>query len=300
MESKKIFITGGTGFVGEYLREELLKEGHYLTIVTRYPEKYKSEEAKNQKFIAWNEVSSVLENTDVVINLVGENLFGQRWTEKVKKKIYSSRIESTRKLVDAMRASANKPELFISTSGSDYYKDQGAEVVDESGEPGDNFLASVCVDWEKEAQLASELGVRVAIARLGIVLEKNGGVIEKMKLPFSLFAGGPIGSGEQYLSWIHMHDLCRIILFTIKNKSIKGPFNVCSPEPVTMNQFAKSMGNVMHRPSFLKVPEFALKTILGEAAQPVIASHRLQPKVLQVNGFEFEFEDIEIALADIL
>lgn len=300
MESKKIFITGGTGFVGEYLREELLKEGHYLTIVTRSPEKYKSEEAKNQKFVAWEEVSSVMENTDVVINLVGENLFGQRWSEKVKNKIYKSRIESTRKLVDAMRASANKPELFISTSGSDYYKDQGSKVVDESGEPGDNFLASVCVDWEKEAELATELGIRVAIARLGIVLEKNGGVIEKMKLPFSMFVGGPIGSGEQFLSWIHMHDLCRIFLFTIKNKSIKGPFNVCSPEPVTMNQFTKSMGNVMRRPSLMKVPEFALNVILGEAALPVLASHRLQPKVLQMNGFEFEYEDINLALADIL
>ena len=300
METKQILITGGTGFIGQYLSEELMKDGHFVTIVTRSPEKYRNQSAKNQKFITWDDLSSQMEKMDIVINLVGENLFGQRWTDQVKKKIYDSRIFTTRKLVDAMRASVSKPEVLISTSGVNYYKEAGDSVITESSKPGDDFLARVCIDWENEAEQAAELGVRVVIARFGIVLEKDGGVIEKMKLPFSLFAGGPIGSGDQYMPWIHMNDLCRSIIFVAKSRNIEGAYNACAPEPVTMNEFADSMGRVMRRPSFFRVPEFALNLILGEASKPVTSSLRVQPKILQLSDFEFEFEDIELALADIL
>ncbi len=300
METKQVLITGGTGFIGQYLAEELMKQGHYITIITRSPDRYKAQSAKNQRFISWDDLSDHMGKMDVVINLVGENLFGQRWTDSVKKKIYDSRILSTRKLVDAMRASVNKPEVLISASGVNYYKEKGDQVITESSEPGDDFLAKVCIDWEKEAELAAELGVRVVISRFGVVLEKDGGVIEKMKLPFSLFAGGPVGSGEQYMAWIHMKDLCRSILFAIETKDLDGVYNAAAPEPVTMNEFAKALGRVMSRPSFFRVPEFALNLILGEAAAPVISSLRVQPKVLQLTGFEFEFEDIEMAIADII
>jgi uncharacterized protein (TIGR01777 family) len=300
METKQVLITGGTGFIGQYLAEELMKQGHYITIITRSPDRYKGESAKNQRFISWDDLSDHMGKMDIVINLVGENLFGQRWTDSVKKKIYDSRILSTRKLVDAIRASINKPEVLISASGVNYYKEKGDQVLIESSEPGDDFLAKVCIAWEKEAELAAELGVRVVISRFGVVLEKDGGVIEKMKLPFSLFAGGPVGSGEQYMAWIHMKDLCRSILFAIENKNLDGVYNATAPEPVTMNEFAKALGRVMRRPSFFRVPEFALNLILGEAAAPVISSLRVQPKVLQLTGFEFEFEDIEMAIADII
>jgi len=300
METKQVLITGGTGFIGQYLAEELMKQGHYITIITRSPDRYKAQSAKNQRFISWDDLSDHMGKMDVVINLVGENLFGQRWTDSVKKKIYDSRILSTRKLVDAMRASVNKPEVLISASGVNYYKEKGDQVITESSEPGDDFLAKVCIDWEKEAELAAELGVRVVISRFGVVLEKDGGVIEKMKLPFSLFAGGPVGSGEQYMAWIHMKDLCRSILFAIETKDLDGVYNAAAPEPVTMNEFAKALGRVMSRPSFFRVPEFALNLILGEAAAPVISSLRVQPKVLQLTGFEFEFEDVEMAIADII
>ena len=300
METKQVLITGGTGFIGQYLAEELMKQGHYITIITRSPDRYKAQSAKNQRFISWDDLSDHMGKMDVVINLVGENLFGQRWTDSVKKKIYDSRILSTRKLVDAMRASVNKPEVLISASGVNYYKEKGDQVITESSEPGDDFLAKVCIDWEKEAELAAELGVRVVISRFGVVLEKDGGVIEKMKLPFSLFAGGPVGSGEQYMAWIHMKDLCRSILFAIETKDLDGVYNAAAPEPVTMNEFAKALGRVMSRPSFFRVPEFALNLILGEAAAPVISSLRVQPKVLQLTDFEFEFEDIELAMADII
>jgi uncharacterized protein (TIGR01777 family) len=300
MESKQVLITGGTGFIGRYLSEDLIREGHYITIVSRSPARYKDEDAKNQKFISWADVPAVMENMDVVINLAGEYLFGKRWTASVKKKICDSRIESTRKLVDAMRASAHKPELFISVSGADYYKDAGSDVITESAEAGSSFLSKVCIDWEAEADLAASLGIRVVIPRLGIVLEKNGGVVEKMRLPFALFAGGPIGSGSQYLPWIHMDDLCRALIFPMENKSLQGAYNACSPGPVTMDEFSKAMGRVMNRPSFFRVPGFVLKTVLGEAADPVLGSHRMQPMVLLESGFEFEYDDVEIALADIL
>ena len=300
MDSKQILITGGTGFIGTHLSEILMRKGHYLTIVTRSPEAHKSEEAKNQKFISWDELSSVIDSIDVVINMAGENLFGQRWTPEVKEKLYNSRILTTRKLVDAIRASVSRPEVFISTSGVNYYEDSGDQVITEESEPGDDFLANLCIDWEKEAELASDLGVRVVIARFGIVLEKNGGVIEKMRLPFKLFIGGPVGSGNQYMPWIHMEDLCRVLVYAMENENMEGAFNACSPEPVTMSEFADALGEVMNRPSFFRVPEFVLDIVLGEAAVPVIGSLRVQPKVLQKSGFEFEYEDIGTALADII
>lgn len=300
MKEKNILITGGTGFVGSYLRDVLLKQGHYLTIITRSPDSYKSEESKNQKFITIEEVSGVMDSTDIVINLAGENLFGQRWTDSVKKRIYDSRISITRSLVDAIRASEKKPDVFISASGINYYEPAGDDVITEESKAANDFLAKVCKDWESEAIKARDLGVRVVISRFGIVLEKDGGVIEKMKLPFTLFVGGAIGPGTQYLSWIHMKDLCNSIMFAIEHEEINDVFNATAPEPVTMNQFASAMGNVMNRPSIFRVPEFALNIILGEAAVPVVASLNVQPKVLQKAGFEFEFDDLEMALGEIL
>jgi len=300
MKEKNILITGGTGFVGSYLRELLLKQGHYLTVVTRSPESYKSEHAKNQKFITIDEVPIVMESIDVVINLAGENLFGQRWTDSVKKKIYDSRISITRDLVDAIRASSKKPDVFISASGINYYEPAGEDIITEESKAADDFLANVCKDWENEAIKARELGVRVVISRFGIVLEKDGGIIEKMKLPFSLFVGGAIGPGTQYLSWIHMKDLCNAIVFALENDEIDDVFNATAPEPVTMNEFASAMGSVLNRPSIFRVPEFVLNIALGEAAVPVVASLNVQPKVLQKAGFEFEFNDLEAALGSIL
>ncbi len=301
METKRILITGGTGFIGEYLCSELMKEGHMLTLITRAPEKYEEEQAKNQQFISWDsDLVSAMQETDVVINLVGENLFGQRWTDTVKKKIYDSRILTTRKLVDAVRESSSKPELFISASGVNFYGDSGDELIDENSLPGNNFLSKVCMDWEGEARKAGTLGVRVAIPRIAPVLEIDGGIIAKMKLPFAFFVGGPLGPGNQYLPWIHMDDLCRAIMYPIQNQDVSGPDNACSPEPVTMNKLAEALGNVMNRPSFFRVPEFILRIILGEASLPVLCSLRVQPKVLQLAGFEFEYKDLQQALADIL
>ncbi|MEX2478481.1 MAG: TIGR01777 family oxidoreductase [Gracilimonas sp.] len=296
-----ILITGGTGFIGEELRTLLLKEGHNLVIITRSPKKYEDENAKNQRFISWDDdLAAEMNDVHAVINLAGENLFGQRWTDEVKSRIMSSRIESTKQLVDAMRSAEEKPKVFVSASASGIYGDRGEDVLDEEASVADDFLAEVCEAWESESQKATEFGVRVVNPRIGIVLEKGGGALEKMIPPFRFFIGGPIGTGDQYMSWVHRQDLCEALIFPIDHKELTGAYNVCSPNPVTMSEFARILGNVMNRPSMFKVPEFALSIVLGEAAKPVTDSIRMQPKKLQVSGFEFRFEELEEALADIL
>lgn len=298
---KTILITGGTGFIGQELRELLLQEGHTLIVVTRSPEKYKDEAASNQQFISWDDnLIDAVNRTDAIINLAGENIFGQRWTEEVKQRIYDSRIDTTRKLVEAMEKADSKPEVFISASASGYYGDQGDQVVDEHHKAGDDFLARVCMDWETESQKASAFGVRVVNPRIGIVLEEGGGALGKMITPFQFFVGGPVGNGKQYMSWIHRTDLCRGLIYPIINEELKGAYNLCAPNPVTMNEFAETLGAVMNRPAIFRVPVFALKLLYGDAAKPITDSIRMQPQKLQIAGFEFGFEELEEALADII
>lgn len=298
---KHILLTGGTGFIGKELRRLLLQEGHYLTIVTRSPKKYEDEKAKNQQFIAWDgDLISAMNDADIVIHLAGENVFSQRWSDEVKKKIYNSRIDGTRALVDAMREADTKPELFISASASGYYGDGGDSIKTENDPAADDFLAKVCVDWEAEAQKAAELGVRVANPRIGIVLEKDGGAMEKMIPPFQFFVGGPVGDGKQYMSWIHRDDLINALLFPIENENVEGAYNVCAPKPVTMNLFADVLGDVMNRPVLFRVPKIALQIMYGEGAKPILDSIRMKPKVLQEHGFDFRYDDLEEALADIV
>lgn len=298
---KKILITGGTGFIGQELRTLLLQEGHYITVITRDPKKYADEAAKNQRFIAWDDnLVAVMNEVDVVIHLAGEGVFNQRWTEEVKENIYNSRIDSTKKLVVAIDSADKKPELLISASGSGYYGDKADRILDETTPVAQDFLAEVCKDWEAESQKATEFGVRVANPRIGIVLEKDGGALEKMIPPFQFFVGGPVGDGKQYMSWIHRIDLCNALIAPLNNPEIKGAYNVCAPNPVTMNEFSDTLGSVMNRPAFFRVPEFVLELVYGEGAKPIMDSIRMQPKVLQEQNFEFHFEELEEALADIL
>lgn len=299
---KNILITGGTGFIGQELRTMLLMEGKYLTVITRNPKKYADEAAKNQQFISWEDnLVKAMDTADAVIHLAGEGIFDQRWTDEVKKRIYDSRIETTRKLVEAMEQAESKPEVFVSASASGIYGNRGDDILDES-EPADtdDFLAKVCIDWEAEAQKAAGFGVRVCNPRIGIVLEEGGGALEKMIPPFRMFVGGPVGDGKQYMSWIHRTDLCRALIYPLENSELSGPYNVCAPHPATMNELAETLGSVMNRPSIFRVPAFALKVAFGEGAKPIMDSIRMQPKALQVNEFEFHFEELEEALADIL
>lgn len=296
-----VLITGGTGFIGSYLRNLLLREGHFLTIITRSPDEYQDETAKNQQFFSWDDdLAAQMEKTDVVINLAGSSIFGKRWTEEVKQKIYTSRIECTRQLVEAIERAGDRPDLMISASGADYYEPAGDQVLHEGAPVGDSFLSKVCKDWEAAAHPVTELGVRLAMPRIGVVLEKDGGALQQMLLPFKLFVGGPIGSGEQYFPWIHMLDLCRGLIYPIENEQLEGAYNLSAPNPVPMNEFADELASQLHRPSLFRVPEFVLKMILGEAANPVITSKRVQPEKLHSHGFEFRFPYLRQALGDIL
>ena len=290
-------LTGATGFIGEELREILLKEGHFLKILTRSPKKYQIEGVKNETFVSWDaDLIQVMEESDVVINLVGENVFGSRWNEEVKKRIYDSRIDSTRQLVDAMREAEQKPELFISASASGYYGHNGDEKLYEGSGPGDDFLAKVCIDWEAEAMKAAEMGLRVAIPRIGIVLEKRGGALDQMIPPFQFFVGGPVSHGNQYMPWIHRTDLCHAILFPVQHQDFEGVYNAVGPAPVTMNMFAKELGKAMHRPSLFRVPEIAIRMMFGEGAKPILDSIRAHPKKLLDAGFTFRYEEVDEAL----
>ncbi len=297
---KKILITGGTGFIGEELRMLLLQQGHYITVITRSPKKYKDEAAKNQQFISWeDDLVEAMNTADAVIHLAGESIFSQRWNEEVKKRIYDSRIDSTRQLVGAMKKAENKPDVFVSASASGFYGNQGDKVLDESNPVADDFLAQVCKDWEEESQKVAELGVRVVNPRIGIVLEKNGGALEKMLPPFKFGVGGPVGDGKQYMSWVHRTDLCNALIYPIEQEEIEGAYNVCAPNPVDMNEFAETLASVINRPNIFRVPKLALQVMYGEGAKPITDSIRMQPKKLQVNEFEFRFDELEEALADI-
>lgn len=296
-----ILITGGTGFIGSELRSMLLQKGHFLTIITRSPEQYEDETAKNQQFISWDaDLVAAMEQTDAVINLVGSSIFGQRWTAEVKQRIYSSRIDNTNNIVSAIKKAENKPEVMISASAVGYYGDRGTEVLTEDDPAGDEFLSRVCVDWEAAAKEVEEAGVRLAIPRIGIVLETGGGALQQILPPFKCFVGGPVGSGDQYFPWIHRYDLCRGLIYPMEHKDFEGIYNLNAPNPVTMNEFADELGEVLNRPSLFRVPEVALKLALGEAAEPILDSLRVQPKRLQQAGFEFKYPHVNEALADIL
>lgn len=296
-----ILISGGTGFIGSRLRTMLLMESHDVTVITRDPDAWAGDKATNQRFISWkSDLPAEIERTDLVINLAGESIFGKRWSPSVKWDIRNSRLDATVSLVDAMEAATRRPALFISASAAGFYGDSGSRLLTESDPPGCDFMALVCRDWEQEALRAEELGVRVVIPRIGIALEKHGGMLKQLLLPFRLFVGGSIGNGEQVVPWIHMDDLCRALIHMIHQEEMAGPYNVNSPEPVRMKELAAVLGRVLRRPSFMRVPEWVLKLALGEAATPAMSSLNLSPEKLISSGFQFEFEDLEEALADIL
>ena len=231
------------------------------------------------------------------MNLVGASIFG-RWNTALKKLIYDSRVLTTRNLADAMLPT-NESTLF-NTSAVRYYGFRDDEMLHESSEPGDDFLAKLCVDSEAEAHRAEEKGARVVITRFGLVLERNGGALQQMISTFEKFVGGPLGSGEQWFSWIHMSDLLDAIMFLVQNVGITGPVNCCSPNPVRNKDLAKELGKALRRPSSIATPGFVLRAILGEFASVLLEGQRVIPGVLQKNGFEFKYPELPGALASIL
>ncbi len=303
--SKRIIITGATGLIGKKLADALISRGDEVIVFSRDTKKAKSIFPTSIECVEWNyqrpdQWKSKLENADAVVHLAGINLFAKRWNEKFKKEVIDSRKVSTKNLVEAIASRANQPEVFISASGIGYYRDCGDKILNEDSPLGKDFLADVCEAWESESRRTGEFGIRNVQIRTGLVLSTEDGALKKMLLPFKFFIGGPLGNGKQWASWLHIDDIVAIYLHAIDNQNISGAVNAASPNPVRMKEFAKTLGKVLHRPSLFPVPKFALKIVVGEAAEVVTASQRVDVKKLLSIGYKFKFEMLEEALTDLL
>lgn len=297
----KIFITGGSGFIGGYLSDFLLKGGHQVTALGTAPDQ-KRISHPNYRYVSGNAVGEgswqqELQDVEVVVNLAGKTIF-KRWTKRYKKLLYDSRILTTRNLVTALPA--NKNITLCSASAVGYYGDRGDDILTEDSAEGQGFLAQIGRDWEKEAFRATEKGVRVATMRFGIVLGKDGGAMAKMIPAYRLFLGGPLGGGKQWFSWIHIDDLTAAILFMINNPRLRGPLNVCSPHPIQNRQLTKTMGKILKRPASMPAPGFMIRLVLGEFGSTLLESQRAIPDKLLKDGFKFRYPDLESAVREIV
>lgn len=302
---KRILITGGTGIIGSAIADKLTLKGNDISIFSRKPDKIGNRSKYSLKYIKWNyknidEWKNHIDEKEIIIHLAGANLAAKRWNDKYKEEIYNSRIVSTRNIVNVIRECNTKPEVFITVSAVGIYGNRGNELLTEESKPGNDFLSNLCCHWEREAAKIEELGVRRVSLRIGLVLSKNGGVLKRFLLPFRLFIGGPLGNGKQWFPWIHINDLASIFIHAINNKSVRGPVNCVAPGIVTMKDFAKTLGSVLNRPSFLPVPRVALKIIIGEITESVLSSQKVSIKKLLNSGFTFQFRTLEDALQDLL
>lgn len=294
--ASKVLLTGGTGFVGNRLVNGLVAAGHGVSVVTRTPERHRTARA-GVDYVGW---LPSLERYHAVVNLAGAPIFGTRWTEAVKREIRDSRVEATRRIVEGLRASQRRPAVLVSASAIGWYGDRGDEPLTEGSEPGTGFLAEVCRAWEQEALEAEELGVRVVRVRIGVVLGPSGGALQQMLLPFKLGLGGPIGSGAQWFSWVHLRDLVALFVRAVADEGMRGVFNGTAPNPVTNKEFTRTLGRVLHRPTIVPLPPIALRLRFGEAAEVLTASQRCLPEAALRAGFGFQFGTLEGALRDIL
>lgn len=299
---KKILITGGTGFIGKHLCNRLIKEDYTLYILTRN-EKLHDTENSHAKFY-FNNLSQIQNiNIDIVINLAGETI-AQRWTDNAKHRIYNSRIATTRDIVQFMRSQQSPPTLFISGSAVSYYGVDNDETFTEENGPStihSQFASSLCKAWEDEASQAARLGIKTVFLRIGPVFEKDGGMLAKLLLSFRLGLGSQIGDGRQWLSWIDRDDLIELILFIIHQENIDGPINATSPNPVTNKEFSLAFSEALHRPCFLKTPEFVFKLIFDQMAEEIMLNgQKVLPEKATRYGFEFSYPTIQQSLLKIL
>ncbi|MFL6374914.1 MAG: TIGR01777 family oxidoreductase [Pyrinomonadaceae bacterium] len=291
----RVLITGPTGLIGTALQKRFKEEGWEMLLATRH-------EPKGDNEIRWSADDGFseldrLEALDAVIHLAGESVNGLRWTDEKKKAIRDSRVLGTRTLVDALGKLQQRPKVLVAASAIGFYGERGDEEVTESSAAGTTFLSEVCKEWEGEARRAEDAGIRTVLLRTGIVLSKGGGALGTMLLPFKLGVGGVVGSGKQWMSWISLDDQVRAIEFAIEHDSIRGAVNAVSPHPVTNEQFTKTMGDVLYRPTFLPLPEFVVSMALGEMGDELLlTSTKVLPKRLQDAGFTFEYPDLRPAL----
>jgi uncharacterized protein (TIGR01777 family) len=296
----KILVSGATGLVGNALTAALIKQGHELfSLVRRTP-------APDGREIEWHPNKGLidaekLESFGVVIHLAGESIASGRWTDEKKKSIRDSRVKGTTLLSEALSKLSKPPDTFISASAIGFYGSRGEELLTEQSAPGNDFLADVCVDWEDSIAAVKASGSRTILARFGIILDKEGGALEKMLTPFRMGIGGKVGDGQQWMSWIALDDVIQGLLFLIENKSIDGPVNFVAPRPVRNVEFTKTLGSVLSRPTIFPVPAFAARLAFGEMADGLLlSSAKVEPKKLLECGFKFSYPTLKPALEEIL
>ncbi len=293
----KILITGASGLIGTALQKSFKAKGHELLLASR-------SEPKDAEHIQWNmdtgfadEDLPRLEGLDAVIHLAGENIAGFRWTDEKKKAIRDSRVFGTRTMIEAFARLEKKPKVFISGSAIGFYGDRGDDEMVETSSAGDTFLAGVCKEWEAESRRAEDMGIRTVLLRTGIVLSKDGGALATMLTPFKFGVGGVVGSGKQWMSWVSLDDVVGIVNFALENEALRGAVNLASPNPVTNEEFTKTLGSVLYRPTILPLPEFAVNLVFGEMGDALLLdSTRVIPKRLKDAGYEFKFTNLKPAI----
>ena len=302
----KIVIAGGTGFLGSPLAEVHAEEGHDVRVLTRGLKPGESRHDPGTGVpgvtrVGWTPDGTVgawasaIEGADAVINLAGESIDGPRWTPQRKAALRDSRILATRSLASAIGAASIPPPVFISGSAVGYYGDRGSDPLTEDAPAGKDFLAHLCENWEGEAGGAARPGVRIVLLRTGIALERSGGALAQMMRPFRFFAGGPIASGRQYVSWIHRLDWIELVRWIVQTPSAAGPINATAPHPVTNRELARAIGRALHRPSFIPAPGFALKIVLGDMAESLVTGQRVLPARALALGYHFRYPEIDQA-----
>ncbi|HVA67039.1 MAG TPA: TIGR01777 family oxidoreductase [Elusimicrobiota bacterium] len=298
----KIFIAGGTGFIGSRLVERLVRNGHSLVLLSRDAPKVQPARKSGVEALSWSDRQwpEALAASQAVVNLAGAGVADGRWTPERKRIILESRLNATRVLVDAMAGVKDGPEVMVNASAAGYYGPGGDEDIDEHAPVGTDFLAEVCSQWEQEAFKARESGIRVAVLRLGVVLGPGGGALARMLLPFRSGFGGRLGSGRQWFPWIHRDDAVGLIQAALQNPALEGPVNAVAPEAATNAEFTRTLARVLRRPAVFPVPAFALKLLLGEMSGMLLTGQKLVPRAAQRAGYRFLFPELEGALRDVL
>lgn len=305
----RVLITGGTGLIGSELTNNLCADGHDVIILSRsgtsdtfLPSRAQLVKWDGRTAEGWGRL---VNEVDAIVNLAGESISGAnpvsgRWTAARKRRIVDSRVQAGQAIVQALKGATKRPQVLVQASAVGYYGPHGDEPVTEDTAPGNDFLADVCKQWEASVAGVEALGVRLAVVRTGVVLSSGGGALPFMALPFRYFVGGPLGSGKQYVPWIHEEDQINAIRFLLEHQSMRGAYNVCAPKPVTNADFSKAIGRALRRPSYMPAPEFAIRLVLGEFATLIVDGQRQIPRRLQQSGFRFKYEDADSALKDLL
>lgn len=311
----RVFLTGASGFIGRALASALEARGDQVVAVSRDVDRARRRLGAKVELVAGDPCFSgdwqaALAGTDAVVNLAGQPIAGKRWNAQYRQILHDSRVDATRYLVEAIAATtpADRPRVLISASGIDYYPfsdDLGLELEDDDvvveGSPrGDSALARICRDWEAEATGARKAGLRVVLMRMGVILGGGGGALAALARPFKLLVGGRLGSGRQWVSWVHLDDVIAAYLFALDRSGISGPLNLVAPQPVRNRELARSMGRAMHRPAAVPMPAFALRAAVGEFSEYLLHGRRAVPAALERHGFQFRFPDLDSALADLL